>query len=357
MTAVLAAVNAYLRAGSLRFSVLYIAGFFGGAAFANSDALGAGAVAGWIAYWMVFCLAVELLNRVFDIRADRINQPHRTRLALLRGGRSLVAVAWTLWFAVLAISVVLTLTETPSWPIAVVLTVNLLVGIGYSYKGIAKRHPVAVLILLTATMYLPFLTGTVMAGGGSPLVTAAVCVLLASVSMAIAGAKDITDTVGDHAIAYQSAWLHAVRSGLKNKAVLVCGAQFILITAVALIRIPEFAAAYLVIPLELSIAWAVAAVSSNGNSAAAGRLSRTVREFMYLVTLLSVLVICLALTFDVRSVATAATCLVLWFVLSRHVHWHRDLTFSSIFELVGTVLTSSSALTTFRNRETQGDSL
>ncbi len=78
--------------------------------------------------------------------------------------------------------------------LAVVLVANITIGIGYSFGRVTKRYPGATIALLTATLVMPWVTG-IAAGNGTLSseqwrVAVAVAVLLATVSVIIAGAKD-----------------------------------------------------------------------------------------------------------------------------------------------------------------------
>ncbi|WP_405162997.1 UbiA family prenyltransferase [Nocardia sp. NBC_01499] len=316
-------VGQLLRVGSPRFTALYCTGFLAGTTLA--DGISVRLLAAWLGYWLLFCVAVEWLNRLVDLPADRVNQPQRTRMALSFGVRTLRPLIVAIWLAVAVWSMALVCTlHSPPRQVtaAVVLSINIAIGIGYSIGRFAKRRPKLALLLLSATTVLPMVTGVV-AGADIPtgrelVVLVAGALLLGTSSLAIAGAKDLTDIVGDRLIGYQSPWVKIIGSGPGRNAVALLAVQIIAAIVIAVAGNSAFAVVALaVVPLEL----AVVVLATRGRSMAD---FVAIREFMYLVTMSNVALTGIAVVGEVDYLAMVAACLLAWTVLSRYAHWHRQ---------------------------------
>lgn len=277
----------------------------------------------WIAYWGLFNIGVEWLNRLVDLPADRVNQPERTRMALAFGVRGLRYSAVGTWLIVVGISVAIVLTLNPADRLigAVALTVNMALGVGYSAGRFVKRRPKVSLLMLSVPLAMPWISGLI--AGADSLDTkglycsVAIIALLGTSSLAITGVKDLTDVVGDRLIGYRSAWLQAATSKPARITALLLAIQLsAAICIIVLSHTPASAAALAVIPLEFSIALLALRCSSIDDFAA-------VREYMYLVLLCIVTLTGLAATASLHYAAVAIVLFAGWGVLSHYVHWHR----------------------------------
>ncbi|MFI1918380.1 UbiA family prenyltransferase [Nocardia sp. NPDC020380] len=318
------------RVGSPRFSVLYCAGFLAGTAVAGG--LTARMLPWWLGYWLLFCVAVEWLNRLADLPADRVNQPERTRMALTFGVRTLRRLAIALWVAVSAWSIALALTVTQQRvALAAVLTINIAIGIGYSIGRFAKRRPRFALLLLSATTVLPMVTGAI---AGDTAVTGrhlvalvAGVVLLGTSSLAIAGAKDLTDIVGDRLIGYRSPWVQVMSSGAGRNAVALLAIQLAAAGVIAVAADSAWAPVVLgVIPLESAVVLFAHRSRTMADFVA-------VREFMYLVSLGNVVLTAMAIVGTADYVAVVAGCVLAWVALSRFGHWHRHFSWTVLVRI------------------------
>lgn len=316
-----------IRVGSPRFAALYCAGFLAGTTQAGG--ISVGLLPWWLGYWLLFCVAVEWLNRLADLPADRINQPQRTRMALSFGVRALRPLIVSLWLvvAVWSMALALTMNSTSQRVTAVVvLSINIAIGIGYSIGRFAKRRPKFALLLLSATTVMPLITGIVAGNGtltGSALVVvAAGAVLLGTSSLAIAGAKDLTDIVGDRLIGYRSPWLKIIESGAGRNALALLAVQLIAAGVIAVAGGSVFALLTIaVVPLELTVV-----LLANRSRSMADFIA--VREFMYVVTLGNVALTGIAIVGTAEYLAMVAACVLAWIVLSRFGHWHRHFSWS-----------------------------
>ena len=315
----------FVRTGSPRFSALYIAGFLSGSFFVAHEA--PPHLLLWIIYWITFCVSVEWLNRLVDLPADRINQPLRTRWALSFGTRGLRRAAFVAWFSVMLLStamVALSPSDAPSkTALAVVLVVNITIGIGYSFGRVTKRYPGATIALLTATLVMPWVTG--IAAGNRTLsseqwrVAVAVAVLLATVSVIIAGAKDLTDRRGDTLIGYRSVWLTAVENGAGRTVLITALVQFtVAAITVTQVGLSVFLACSIIAAGEVSVILGVRRARTLADAIA-------VREHVYLVTLASVVSIGIAVNQSLQFALVAGACVIAWILMSLLAHWNKHL--------------------------------
>lgn len=280
-------------------------------------------LAGVIGYCLVFCVAVESLNRVSDRTEDEVNQPGRTALCHQVGYGTLRRVGAVAWALVVLLDVAWVLAY-PGQVLAALLLLNLAVGVGYSTGPRLKGHRATALLVLTGTLSLPLLTGYATypdADRRAPVLVAAVLVTL--VSLTTAGAKDVTDEAGDSLRSYRSLWLETLRRRRGLLAVLV-GLQLALpAAAVAAGRVPAAALlAMLVVPLQAAVLAGVARAATPADKAAA-------REAMHTSTVVAVGLVLLGTAPSWPTAAAVAAGWAWWVLASRFLHWNRLLSADS----------------------------
>jgi 4-hydroxybenzoate polyprenyltransferase len=315
---------ALLRCTSVRFVVYYFLAYYCALAGTGGDR------ARWVAlgtvYWFLHSTATEALNRVADQPEDRINRPERTLLCLRVGYPRLrrVAVAGYVLLAALGVGWVVAL---PSLPLAVLLVLANFFSINYSYGLRLCRYRFLSLLVLTFPFMGTFCIGWTVgrseldSGGwadfaahGLPLVVVGGLAL-----GTLSGVKDLTDVVGDRRQGYRSGWLWLVRGRAAVVAAAVGALPFAVLASVAA------AGALPTRDLWLLVFLPVALLLAN-----ASRVSRhpaehlAVREFFY--NYWAVFVATLTVLHVARPAAavTALSCLAVWRLASRHLHWAED---------------------------------
>lgn len=276
-----------------------------------------------VGYCLAFCVAVESLNRLTDRVEDEINQPLRTAMCLRVGYPAVQAVCVAAWAVVVVLDVAWVL-AVPRAELAVLLVVNLVVGMGYSAGPRLKGRPLAALLVLTGTLSLPLLTGylTFPDRGrlAAVLTSAAVLVLF---SLTTAGAKDLTDEAGDAARDYRSLWLLVLRRRRGLLAALVGLQVVVVLLALWPGPLPAWSLlALVVVPLEVAVLVCVARARSAREKAAA-------REAMHTSTLLAVGSVLIATQPSLPTVALVVGGWGWWAAASRLLHWNRSLSRSS----------------------------
>ena len=93
-----------LRCGSCRFSAFYFVSFeiallYGGRTDWSWIPLG-------FVFWLLHCLAIELLNRYSDRREDQINRPERTQICERIGFDAIKAIAAAAWIVLAVVYVI-----------------------------------------------------------------------------------------------------------------------------------------------------------------------------------------------------------------------------------------------------------
>ena len=307
------------RVTSVRFTAYY--------AVSLAVGLGAGLdpwqILAVIGYCLVFCVAVESLNRISDRTEDEVNQPARTALCHRVGYDVLRRVCAAAWAAVVLLDVAWVLAY-PGWVLAVLLAFNLAVGVGYSVGPRLKGHRATALLVLTGTLSLPLLTGYATYPDDdrrAAVLTAAVLVTL--VSLTTAGAKDVTDEAGDSLRDYRSLWLEALRRRRGLLATLV-GLQLAVPVAVVATGTlgPAALLATLVVPVQAAVLVCVARAVTPADRAAA-------REAMHTSTLVAVGLILLGTHPSWPTAAAVAAGWAWWALASRFLHWNRLLSADS----------------------------
>lgn len=323
------------RVTSVRFAAYYATLM---AAGLDPDRTGPAEVLLFAGYWLVFCVAVESLNRVADRAEDEINQPRRTELCRQVGYRVLLWVAICAW-ALVALLDVAWLVARPSWTLGVLLAVDFAVGVGYSAGPRLKAHRVAALLALTGTLSLPLLTGFASRPDRDRLTAVLVAVALVTlVSLTTAGAKDVTDEAGDRIRDYRSLWVEVIRRRRGLLAGLVALQCAIPVVVVATGTLPPSALlALVVVPLEVGVLVCVARAATAADKAAA-------REAMHTATLVVVGLVLLGVLPSRATAGAVAAGWAWWVLASRFLHWNRLLSRESLARCRALVLRPTPAV-------------
>lgn len=307
-----------LKIGSVRYSAFYFVPFYGAV-----EAAGAGRLEwmlGGAVLCLVFCMAIELLNRFTDQRWDRINNPKRTRMCEEIGFLD-IGILSAILFAILVPAGFLWLALTWNFELFLIHTVVWALAWNYSFGLRLKRRRYASLLALSATFVLPFLVGWVMSKPVReiPLVLAFVPVFI----LTLAGSKDLTDVEGDRTYGYRSLFIDALRARL-GRFVLSLTSFVLLGAMLALNLAPLRYAALLVF---LPGAWWIVrwgAVSRTPEERA------TTREATYHLWF-GVLVAAMALTTPTPRCLVAMACATaFWFVATQRLHWSGGITRESL---------------------------
>ncbi|NMM91439.1 hypothetical protein B2J88_45300 [Rhodococcus sp. SRB_17] len=286
--------------------------------------LSSGSLIVWTIFWLIFSFGVEWLNRLNDLPADRINQPERTRMALYFGVRGLRKICAGVWILVIGMAVTLVEVTVDTGVgrlcLAIALAWNILLGIGYSFNRFFKRRPKLVQVVLGTIPINPWLVGMAAVGGGHLdvrgwVVVVSALIVLSTSSLAIAGAKDLTDVRGDRTIGYESRWLESVKSWRGTARIL--GVQIVATMIFATAVRPAFVGGLvlIVLALEAAVIRATRAARTQAEFAA-------VREAMHSVSVMNIIFIGVATTQSLDYLGVALVSLAGWALLSRWVHWH-----------------------------------
>lgn len=310
------------RVTSVRFAAYYGMSL---AAGLGADRLGHdGWLAFTVAYCLAFCVAIESLNRLTDRAEDEVNQVARTAMCHRVGYDLLATTAVVSWSAVVLLDVVWVVANPDGW-LAALLVANLLIGLGYSAGPRLKARRAAALLVLTGAVALPLLTGYLTfpdRDRAAAVVTAAV--LLPLMSLATAGAKDVTDEAGDRIRDYRSLWLEVVRRRRGVLAALLGLQVLVPVGVVAAGALPPAALlALLVVPAELAVLVCVARARSAEERSAA-------REAMHTSTVGGLGLVLLATQPTAATAVAVGVGLVWWVAASRRLHWNRHLGLRSL---------------------------
>lgn len=309
---------AFLRCTSARFTCYYFLAFYAGLGATAADrpewvAYGA-------AYWFVHSTVTEAVNRLADRRADEVNRPERTALcarvgwgrlrALALGGYGLLLAMGVGWFA-----------AVPTAAVAGLLALAAFLCVNYSYGLRLGRSRFGSLVILAFPFVGSFTGGWVLAhpdaGWGDFVSGAGPLLLVGGLALgSLAGAKDLTDMVGDVLKGYRSGWLGLVRGGVPAVGAAVAAVPFAVLAV--LVGTGALAARHLALLVFLPAALLLVS---------GGRLARdpveqmAVREFFYhyWTAFLAVLVLCHVPS--LLSVAVVALTLLAWRLATVHLHW------------------------------------
>ena len=316
-------VRTLLAVGSCRFTLLYwmscAVGLFAvglGTPFWLLFTLG---------FWLVYCLATELLNRVADRVEDEINRVERTALCARVGFDRLrsatialygLAVVWAAAWIALA----------PRLALAALLSAALIISYGYSRGARLKRRRWLGTLALMTPVSLPMLTGWATGTAASDVVAhGAPLALVAALSFgALVGIKDLTDVAGDRAIGYSSVWATVAAAGRLVPLVVASALAFVLLAGLVLggVAPAAFTLLFALAPISGAVVVAAARVASVFERA-------TAREAMYQYTalFLALALACQGLASgSLAALLASALGLSAWVLASRHLHWTRMLT-------------------------------
>jgi len=320
-------LRALLQCASCRFGALYYVPFSAGMAAAGTldvvtALLGA-------AFWLVLGLAIEVTNRLADRTEDAVNRPERTALCAFVGWRTLARVQLALWGLVAAAAAVW-LMRSPNAMLLLLIVSGAGFGIAYSRGPRLARRRAFVFVVLSGTFVGPFCLGF---AAGDPRGAASEAgfaqlgafvptfwVLTLFIS-SLAGAKDVTDRIGDQAIGYRSAFLAFVdRRGTVALTALAAAPFAALAAFVAAGDLPARALALLAfLPLSAGVARAVRSVRDRPAE------QMLVREALYhhwLAFSTAMLLICFP---SMGLAAAVAGAWAWWIAASRLLHWSAPL--------------------------------
>ena len=312
-----------LRVGSCRFTAYYWSMWCVGTAIAGVSGR---AYVAWTAaafgFWFLYCLSVEILNRVADEDEDRINRAERTALCDTIGYRRLAFLSRAGWTAVTALAIVGVAVE-PSLPLAIFLALNIVIGIGYSAGPHLKRYPRLSQIVLAAPLCLPLCAGAAIGGdwtvynGGLALVA-----VLAAFVVGLAGIKDITDIAGDRAVGFASVWTRLAgspRKATRLSAIVLAP----LATTGVLVGVGALPGRmlWLAVAAPVTVAVVLAAVR-----ASSGAEREAAREVMYNYQLLFACAAAVLLVGTMPVLLTVLLALAWWVLGSGRLHWNSGLT-------------------------------
>jgi 4-hydroxybenzoate polyprenyltransferase len=312
-----------LRIGSCRFTAFYWMSCAVGLC-----ASGRG-TAFWLAFtfgfWLLYCLASELLNRLADRAEDEVNRIERTALCE-RLGFDRVRVMVVVLYALVVIWAGVWFALAPSPALAGLLAFDVLVSYNYS-RGIRlkRRRWLGTLALMTPVT-APLLTGWATGGTLTDLVEHGVplALVLALFFGGLVGIKDLTDVAGDRAVGYSSVWVAVAAAGRRLPLVAAGALPFLLLLGLVLGGVVPSALALL-----LALAPASAAVILAASRADSEYERAVAREAMYQHTALF-LTLTLAIVAVSSGVVSGVVVSVLglagWQLASRQLHWNRLLT-------------------------------
>lgn len=304
-----------LRVGSCRFTAYY---WITCALGLLAAGLG---TAPWLAFtflfWLVYCLATELLNRLTDRVEDAVNRPERTALCATIGFARIETLATTFYLLLFALAV-LWVALAPSVALALFLTLNLLLSYNYSrglrLKARRRMGTVALMALVTT----PLLTGWSSGGTTASLLEVGVplMMVIALFFGGLVGIKDITDIAGDRAIGYSSIWVAIAASPRRLLLMAATAVPFVLLLGLVVDRVLPSRMAFLTLFAPLSVAIVAAAAQAMSSEE-----RNVAREGMYHHTALF-LAMTLALYHGTpEALIAGALGLGAWLLASRHFHW------------------------------------
>jgi len=169
-----------------------------------------------------FCAFSMIVNDVYDVEVDRVNQPGRP----IPSGRLSIHGALVFSFLNLGIGVVTTVLSLSPPAVGIALAYAFLSWL-YSYR--AKKAGIAGNIIVASSLAIPFVYGGVIGGGGifsSLLVMMALTAFFSGVGREVV--KAMADTFGDEKRGIRSV---ALSQGMRNAAVV--GATFFLLAVVS----------------------------------------------------------------------------------------------------------------------------
>ena len=311
------AVRDISRVASVRFISYYALGFMVGYGTPGPDVL---TWAVGIVYCALFCVGVELLNRLSDRREDAINQPDRTAQCEFVGYDRIRVVCLGCWILLGILGLVLILLR-PGWPSAAAVAGSMAIGAAYSVGPALKTRPVLTLLALSTALSLPVVCGWVFApvrGNGASVLAGFGLLTLASLSTA--GLKDLTDTAGDAERGYRSLWLRLQRS--PRAAGIMAGLAALQILVIVLSLLAGLSPTILVC-LSLPVLQVLVLRAAAGADGATGR--HQVREAMHTTTLLVLVVVLVGIRPGLWSVLASAAAIGWWVFASRALHWNQHL--------------------------------
>jgi len=317
-----ARLRATVRVTSPRFTAYYALALLAGTG--ASTPFGAWLVPFALVYCVAWCLAVEATNRLSDRAEDAVNQPARTAACEEAGWGTLRRVAVGGWALVVQLDMVWC-AVTGSVAVAALLGLGLLVGLGYSVGPRWKARPWPALLALCAPTLLPLLTGLLTRsstdGARGPVLATAGLVVLAALTTA--GAKDVTDVVGDRLTGYSSVWLRLLARGTVLSTALVTQ-----VVAVAALTISG------VVPVTGWLALGWVALQKPALRAVVRAVTpderRIAREGVHTTTVLGLALTVAAFQPTAFVVTAAAAAVAWWLLVSRFGHWNRVLSRASL---------------------------
>jgi len=313
-------VRTISRVGSCRFTAYYWL------ACALGLYAGGGGRAAWLAFtfffWLVYCLATEVLNRITDQAEDAVNRPERTAMCTVIGFRRLRWLAAAL-YTLLIVLAVAWIAVTPTVALAALLTLNVLISYQYSRGLRLKARRRLGTVALMALVTTPLLTGWATGGSLSTLLDQGVpiMVVIALFFGGLVGIKDITDVAGDLKIGYSSAWVALATSRRRLPLVFVVALPFALLLGLVVAGVLPSRLAWLLTLVPLSAAIVAAAVR-----AASAEERSVAREAMYHHTAVFLAATLMLYDPSFASLGTGALGLVGWVLASRYLHWTRLVT-------------------------------
>jgi 1,4-dihydroxy-2-naphthoate octaprenyltransferase len=313
--------SALLRCGSCRYLAIYFLPFY--VAVLSTGHGDWGWIAFGVVFWLLHSFGTELVNRLADEEADRIDKPERTRFCDIVGYRRIKMLTRAIWTAV-GVLYLGWLAVRPSWVLAFLLVAGSFFAINYSIGAHFKKTQLLCYIVLTFPFFGPFLIGWSNyrrlfqdPGAWHELVTR-VCPMLAVVSLFIGtlvGAKDITDVEGDRRAGYESFFVRAMRSAGARNLMLAFSAPFFI--CLVYVISGALAKRYLLLLAFVPVS-AMFGVVVTG---ARGYEQRAVTELLYQYWFAFAAAALFLYLPTWPAVATIAACAVYWVLTSQFLHW------------------------------------
>lgn len=311
----------YLRCGSSRFAVLYFLPYF--AAMSGSGRVSWGWVALGAGYWFLHSMGTELLNRCSDRTEDAINRPERTALCERIGFGRLREVAIVSWIAVVMLDIVFVVLR-PSILLAILLLLAGLSAVGYSYGPRLARNRYVAPIVLTFHFGGTFMIGWVL---GHPALDESAWrdfgthalpffVVSCATLLALGGAKDLTDMVGDQVVGYRSAWLALVRKHESWLTLTLVSSTFVMTSIFVVIgSYPRrFLVLFALAPLALALYRCLRFATSSAER-------HVTREFFYHYWMAYLVVAVPSYAPDTETFIVVAGSLAYWILTTQFLHW------------------------------------
>lgn len=310
-----ATLRTLLQVGSCRFTAYYWL-----TCALGLSAAGRG-TAPWLGFtfvfWLVYCLATELLNRLTDRVEDEVNRPERTALCARIGFTRVKTLASAFYLFLVALAL-LWVAIAPSLALALFLGLNLLISYHYSRGLRLKARRTMGTVALMGLVTTPLLTGWATGGTTSSLVEAGVplMIVLALFFGGLVGIKDITDIAGDRAIGYSSVWVGLTESRRRLPFVAATALPFVLLLGFVVAGVLPRRITFLIFLAPLSIAVVVAAAR-----AASSDERNIAREAMYHHTALFLAMTLVLYEATMEALIAGALGVGAWLLASRHLHW------------------------------------